>query len=458
MRFLAITISLLTASLGLSACGDGKVEAQNGADTTQVQSSHFTIRIDNVAPFTNFKTGLYNTKVGSGTTGALAPNEAFEFSFTAGTRHRLMFASMFGASNDWFFAPGAAGIPLFVNGAPISGDITDQVYLWDAGTEINEEPAVGQHTGPKQSTSPDGPGAIDSNNLVRLVDDPAMLSSGSSFDLPAVASMIRVTVTSNAETRLFTVRIENVSNDSSTLFTSEGFKGVRVSPGVWALGTGGDTIFTAGAVDRGEGLEAIAEMGSPTNLNAALMTHSGVATPLSPGVWVLHRDALALYTNNFADRGKGLENIAERGDISVLKASLEAQLPAGAIASGGFDTAVGAMTPGAIAPGGAYTFEITAQPGDRLTFVQMFGNSNDWFFGPSDSGIELFNDNMPLRGDVSEDIYIWDAGTELSEEPAVGVHGGAPEGAADDLGVVRRVSSDVYATPAATHLRVTLSE
>ncbi|KKL45544.1 hypothetical protein LCGC14_2354640, partial [marine sediment metagenome] len=54
---------------------------------------------------------------------------------------------MLAATNDVFFAPKDEGIALFdENGNPISGDITDQVYLWDAGTEVNEEPAIGPNT------------------------------------------------------------------------------------------------------------------------------------------------------------------------------------------------------------------------------------------------------------------------------------------------------------------------
>lgn len=58
---------------------------------------------------------------------------------------------MFGQSNDWFYAPGANGIALFdAKAVPISGDITDQFYLWDAGTEKDEEIGIGPNQGPRQ--------------------------------------------------------------------------------------------------------------------------------------------------------------------------------------------------------------------------------------------------------------------------------------------------------------------
>jgi hypothetical protein len=57
---------------------------------------------------------------------------------------------MFGQSNDWFYAPEPGGIPLFNHGQPLSGDITSKFLLWDAGTEVNEEPGVGPNQAPHQ--------------------------------------------------------------------------------------------------------------------------------------------------------------------------------------------------------------------------------------------------------------------------------------------------------------------
>jgi len=39
--------------------------------------------------------------------------------------------------------PAGSGIELFKNGTPISGDITSQIILRDAGTEVNQEPGIG---------------------------------------------------------------------------------------------------------------------------------------------------------------------------------------------------------------------------------------------------------------------------------------------------------------------------
>lgn len=154
--------------------------------------------------------------------------------------------------------------------------------LWDAGTQIDEEPAVGPHTGPNCASSTDGPGALDPNALVRPVNSPTVLSNGASFNTPLTSQMISVTITSDAASRLFTVRLTNVASDTNTLITSQGPKPVRVSPGVWALGTGNEPIFTVGTADRGEGLKAQAENGDNSALAAGLAAHSGSRPPFRP--------------------------------------------------------------------------------------------------------------------------------------------------------------------------------
>ncbi|RYZ38774.1 MAG: hypothetical protein EOO71_22610 [Myxococcaceae bacterium] len=438
--------------LTLSACG-----SDDGM--SDVTSKRLRVRIENVAPFQQLKSGMFNTKVGGTAPGPLAPGDSYEFSFTAGTRHRLSFVSMFGQSNDWFFGTAPQGIPLYDNGQPVSGDITSQVFLWDAGTEVDEEPAVGPHTGPKQSTSTDGPGAKDPNPNVRRLAMPSRLSDGRTFDMPPVTSMIRVRLSSDAESRRFTVRIENVSNDTLTLNTSEGFKPVRISPGVWTVSAGNEPLFTEGQPDRGLGLEAIAEMGDISGLSTMLAPLTGVATPLSPGVYALHNANAPLFTEGAPDRGQGLEAIAEMGDISRLSDAVTQSPPPGVRVSGTFNTPVDASSPGPITPGHAYEFDVDAVPSDRLSFAVMFGQSNDWVFGPKEDGIALFDAaGLPVTGDVTSSVYLWDVGTELDEELAVGPHLGEPEGALDRDDTVRRVSAQQHATPVSQHLRVTVTE
>lgn len=446
--------SAACAALGLftlSACGSG--------DDTDPSSRRFRVRIENVAPFQNFKSGRFDTKVSGTSPGPLAPGDSYEFSFTAGLTHRLSFATMFAASNDWFFGTEPRGLPLYsVDGQPLSGDITSQVILWDAGTEVDEEPAVGAHTGPKQATATDGPGPKDFTPQVRRVGARPVLSSGQTFNLPPLASMIRVQVAHDAATHRFTVRISNVSDDLSTLSTSEGIKPVRISPGVWVVGAGNEPLFTEGQEDRGQGLEALAETGDATALHTWLTPRNGVATPLSPGVFAVHNAAAPLFTEGAVDRGQGLEALAETGDTARLASALASTPPTGVSASGIFTTPVDASTPGPLLPGHAYEFTVTARPADRLSFATMFGQSNDWFFGTDEQGIALFDKtHSPVTGDVTSKVYLWDVGTELDEEPAVGPHQGAPDWTVDTDKTVRRVPPSRYGTPLSQHLRVTFS-
>jgi hypothetical protein len=446
--------AVLASALLASACG--------GEEMVDPPKTTFKVRLENVAPFTQLKSGVFDTRVGGSSPGPLAPGEAYEFTFTAGKGQKLSFATMFGQSNDWIFAPAAGGIDLYDNGTPVSGDVTSRVYLWDVGTEINEEPAVGAHTGPKQAASTDGPGAADPNTAVRKITSPTTLTNGTQFNVPAVSSMIKVTVTPNAATREFTIRIENVASDTATLQTSEGFKPVRISPGVWTLSTGGDTLFSEGVKDRGQGLEAIAEMGQVTGLASALAATTGVATPISPGLFRVSMGAHPAFTVGSPDKGHGLEKIAEDGDISQLFEAMKGHV-ASEETAGSFDTPEGASSPGPARPGNAYTFEVTASPGDKLSLMTMFGMSNDWFFGTVPEGFDLFDAaGTPRTGDFTSELHLYDLGTELSEEPGIGPNTGpqqsAPNtGPADTNKNVREVTSSIYPTPVSSHLKLTIS-
>jgi hypothetical protein len=89
---------------------------------------------------------------------------------------RLSLTTMMGQSNDWFYAPGESGIELFKNGKPISGDITVQMILWDAGTEIDQEPGIGSDQGPRQKTPNTGNAE---KGVVRKIEDGKVYSKTS---------------------------------------------------------------------------------------------------------------------------------------------------------------------------------------------------------------------------------------------------------------------------------------
>src|SRR5207247_2199208 len=94
-----------------------------------------------------------------------------------------------------------------------------------------------------------------------------------------------------------------------------------------------------------------------------------------------------------------------------------------------------------LTPGAGYDVTISGPPGDRLSLTTMMGQSNDWFYAPAESGIALFKDGKPLSGDITSEIILWDAGTEVNQEPGIGPDQGprqkAPNTGKAENGLVR---------------------
>jgi hypothetical protein len=403
----------------------------------------FTLRIENVAPWRLFKVSSQRVRA-SGGEGAIGPGEAYEVRFSSGAGQRISFASMLRESNDWFFAPDPAGIELYEDGVPLSGDITDRILLWNAGTEADQEPAIGAATGMRQRER--DAGDADADATVRLVPDETQLASGTMFVRPAVAAMIRVTITPELY-QMWTLRIENIST-TATLVTSRGTRSVHLSPVVWALHRSPGALFTDGEPLPANGLERLVEAGEPDPPIDVLRYERGVAAPLARGVFALHRDGAPLFELGAADRGVGLESLAEDGDPSALASAL------------GIETLE--TLDGSAQPGEAFEHTFRAEPGDRVSFATMFGASNDWFFASGPEGIELFLGDDPRWGDVTSEVHLYDAGTESDEELDIGPSTGSQQAAADSGGddstpLVRLVTPQRYEVPVATHVRVTLT-
>lgn len=391
---------LLTAFLFLGVCSLGMSQTNTA----------FKVRIENISRVNRFfASNLFNTPVGATMPGAIGPGGAYEFTFSAAPGHKLSFVTMFVPSNDLFFAPDEDGIALYnENGDPVSGDVTDQVMLWDAGTEANEEPGEGPNQVQRQAMPNTGP--ADPDNTVRLVND--------GFTYPAITDVIKVTIDASSAPS-FTVRIENVSTATTLMPPNVSPQPVPLSPGVWVVHTDPGPLFTSGQPDRGEGLEAIAEDGNPTGLAAMLDADTGLNVLFSPGVWTVHTEAAQLFTPGQPDYGEGLEAIAEDGNPGTLAMNLPNR--SGVVSSAAFATPAGADAPGAIASGAAYEFIFTAQPGDSFSFSTMFVPSNDLIIAPGAEGVPLFNsDGTPFSGTIDTGLDIWDVGTELNGEPGIG--------------------------------------
>jgi hypothetical protein len=406
--------------------------------------------------------------VGQAGMGATLPGKSLSWEFTpptGGKTAKLAFVTMFGQSNDWFFAPDTDGIALWdEQGQPITGDITSKIHLWDAGTEMDETPFAGPNQGPRQA----GPntGEKDADENVRRVMDTAFSTEhfftakleamdGGSFRItldvredsktpisPAVYQVfcgrhaffvpgspdmgmglekiaedgnagvlagnmagydfgrasgnIRVTITSLGEGR-FEARIMAESSGVTP-----------VAPGTYSVHAGSSPLFTPGKMAP-EGLESLAEDANPAVHLAYLAKATGVYSPFSPVVWVVTDRKNVLFLENMADSGKGLERLAEDGNPSDLAAYLK---------SLGLQAGTVGMAP--FANGAEASFEVMAEPGEALHFATMFGQSNDAFFAPGGNGIALFQDGSLRSGDVTGEISLWDAGTEMNEALGAG--------------------------------------
>jgi hypothetical protein len=122
--------------------------------------------------------------VGATAEGPITPGQTYEFQISARPGQLLSTAWMFGQSNDLFYSNDRP-IALFdAGGKPISSDLTTQLSLWDAGTEVNEEPGLGPNQGPRQAT-PDA-GVTESQGIAHVRDK---------YTYPRVGDVLRVTIT-----------------------------------------------------------------------------------------------------------------------------------------------------------------------------------------------------------------------------------------------------------------------
>jgi opacity protein-like surface antigen len=178
----------------------------------------------------------------------------------------------------------------------------------------------------------------------------------------------------------------------------------------------------------------------------------------SPGTAVVHTNNAPIFSSGKKDRGQGLEAQSEDGDPSKLAKSLQGAKGVKSVAV--YNIPVGANGPGPITPGAAYETTVSAFPGDKLSMTLMMGQSNDWFYAPAESGIDLFKDGKAISGDISAQIMLWDAGTEVDQEAGIGSDQGprqkGPNTGKAENGVVRQVQDGKAYAIGANVLRVTI--
>ena len=462
LPFLAV-LSVACFGLILSGCDSGG----SSTDDSDAPSQTFEVTLEAVdTPAEGLiKGGVYEGSENEQDPQAppLQPGERFAFTFTAGPNvvpssgMKLSFVSMFGQSNDAFYAPEPGGIDLFRDDAendrqdptPIgldqATDVTDQVALWDAGTEVDQEPGFGNNQAPRQDSRGQGD---DENDVVTLMEDidgdgnPENDKNGNGdldtdangeYEFPAVSDAMTVTVSSQVIEQTgnddsgvyeFTVTVENVSDETGTVLTSESAnedRPVAISPGVFAAHidqnpvSGDDvTFFSAeGAAADAHPLDGLTDIAEDANVSVradAMGPITGVLVPFSSAAYATHGSDVSFH-NVGGSASDGIKAIAEDGNPGMHQTALSE--------TDGV-TSTGTVGSGPTPPGMSQTFTVEATPGDRLSLATMFIQSNDFYLATPENGIALFNGDTPVSGSVTDQIDVYDAGTEPEEEPGVG--------------------------------------
>jgi hypothetical protein len=116
--------------------------------------------------------------------GPLTPGKAYQFEVTAEPGQSLSIAWMFGQSNDLFYSNDRPIALFTAAGKPVDGDMTPQVSLWDAGTEVNQEPGLGPDQAPRQKA--EDAGTAERNSIAHVSDR---------YTYPRTGAVLRLAIT-----------------------------------------------------------------------------------------------------------------------------------------------------------------------------------------------------------------------------------------------------------------------
>lgn len=359
---------------------------------------HATITIENVLKSKPLVES--GTFMGTGSPAVILPGQSVTIHFSAAKGEALTFASMYGWSNDMFFAPENPGIMVYdANGNPVEGDVSSQVKLWDNGTRVNQAPGAGVSH----------PGVAGTGNVTEVK---GMDAQGNTY-LPA-ADLVKATLAYDGNS-YFTLTLKNISGGTANE--------TPLSPGVWAVSynVGGSLLDPTPLYKKdaptANGLTAIAETGDNSQLSAYVQGITGIFTPLSPVLVVVYNGiADPLFKSGENDRGEGLKELAQKGNADILAAALKNKEGVKAVY----------VLPAADSkvllpvinnqPGSSVSQDISVAQGDRIAIATMYGFSNDWFFATSEDGIDATK-----KGDVSSAISLYDNGTAINQFPGAGI-------------------------------------
>jgi hypothetical protein len=384
------TVTALSAVIFMASC-----KKDNG---TVLQPN--TITIENVLDSKPLVES--GTFMGTGTPPVILTGQSVSFSFSAAKNQRLTFATMYGWSNDLFFAPANPGIKLYMDdGTPITGDVSSQIKLWDNGTRVNQVPGMTvTHPGTAEATQ---------KNIKEVTgtDD-----YGNAY--VAASELMKVSLVYNGNS-MFTATIMNNSGGkvNQTPF----------SPGVWAISyvAGGNLLLPEPLYKSGQltanGLTNIAEMGDNSVLSAYATSLTGIFTPLSPVLVVVYNGSEnPFYKTGENDRGEGLKEIAQKGNADVLAAKLMTKPGVRNVYVLKEPTSTVLLPKIGGAAGGKVSQQLSVTAGDKIAIATMYGFSNDWFFATTGGDIDAIQ-----KGDVSSSIGLFDDGTAINQFPGAGI-------------------------------------
>jgi len=406
---------LIVASLALSACQNEQIDQFETSNLKASKASsengtlhHTTITIENVLQAKPLvESGAFMNDNGEGVPPVIFPGDQTSFSFSAGKGQYLSFATMYGWSNDLFFAPDNPGIKLYEDdGTPIEGDVSWTVKLWDNGTRVNQAPGMDIIR----------PGDPESESITEVV---GMDRNGNTY--ASAPEMMHLWLAYNGDST-FTLTITNTSNETDNL--------TPFSPGVWAISyaPGGNLLMPKPILtdETTEGLTNIAERGDIAVMHENIQNHTGVFTPLSPVLVVVYKgNENPFYKVGEHDRGNGLKEIAQFGDASILAENLKNHpgVKGVYVLADPISTVLLPSVNGN--PGSKVWKELEVNGGSKIAIATMYGLSNDWFFATKGQDV-----NALRVGDISKTIGLFDDGTAHDEYPGAGVSqaalGGSP--------------------------------
>ena len=172
---------------------------------------------------------------------------------------------------------------------------------------------------------------------------------------------------------------------------------------------------------------------------------------LAPGIAVVHADDFEVFAVG-ASASTALEAIAEDGDPTALQAELATvDAVTQVVVLSSLDDVDYSEAP--LHPGESDSEVLTVWSDQRITFLQMFGASNDTFVAGSFSA---FDGQEIAVGEVLGALALYDAGTEVNEDLGLGANQPAnqtePGQGEAEGGVIAEVVSGVPAL--ASFLRV----